>query len=56
MGLTSFAADESLAKTTAALEEEKEKRQEVLGQMDHKIALLEAEGKSTLALRIERNK
>ena len=56
MGLTSFAADESLAKTTAALEEEKEKRQEIIGQMDHKIALLDAEGKSTLALRIERNK
>ena len=56
MGLTSFATDESLAKTTAALEEEKEKRQEVLGQMDQKIALLDAEGKSTLALRIERNK
>jgi hypothetical protein len=56
MGLTSFAADEALAKTTAALEEEKEMRQEVLGQMDQKIALLDAEGKSTLALRIERNK
>jgi len=56
IGLTSFATDESLAKTTAALEEEKEKRQEVLGQMDQKIALLDAEGKSTLALRIERNK
>ena len=56
MGLTSFAADEALAKTTAALEEEKEKRQEILGQMDQKIALLDAEGKSTLALRIERNK
>ena len=56
MGLTSFAADESLAKTTKALEEEKEKRQEILGQMDNKIALLDAEGKSTLALRIERNK
>lgn len=56
MGLTSFAADEALAKTTAALEEEKEKRQEVLGVMDQKIALLDAEGKSTLALRIERNK
>lgn len=56
MGLTSFAADEALAKTTAALEEEKEKRQEVLGLMDQKIALLDAEGKSTLALRIERNK
>jgi hypothetical protein len=56
MGLTSFAADESLAKTTAALEEEKEMRQQVLGQMDQKIALLDAEGKSTLALRIERNK
>ena len=56
LGLTSFAADEALAKTTAALEEEKEKRQEVLGQMDQKIALLDAEGKSTLALRIERNK
>jgi hypothetical protein len=56
MGLTSFAADEALAKTTAALEEEKEKRQEVLGLMDQKISLLDAEGKSTLALRIERNK
>lgn len=56
MGLTSFAADEALAKTTAALEEEKEKRQEVLGLLDQKIALLDAEGKSTLALRIERNK
>jgi len=56
MGLTSFAADEALAKTTAALEEEKEKRQEVIGLMDQKIALLDAEGKSTLALRIERNK
>lgn len=56
MGLTSFAADEALAKTTAQLEEEKEKRQEVLGQMDYKIALLEAEGKSSLAVRIERNK
>jgi hypothetical protein len=56
MGLTSFAADEALAKTTAALEEEKEMRQQVLSQMDQKIALLDAEGKSTLALRIERNK
>jgi hypothetical protein len=56
MGLTSFAADEALAKTTAALEEEKEKRQQVIGLMDQKIALLDAEGKSTLALRIERNK
>lgn len=56
LGLTSFAADEALAKTTAALEEEKEKRQEVLSIMDNKIALLDAEGKSTLALRIERNK
>lgn len=56
MGLTSFAADEALAKTTAALEKEKEKRIEVLGVMDQKIALLDAEGKSTLALRIERNK
>ena len=56
LGLTSFAADEALAKTTKALEEEKEKRQEVLGLLDQKIALLDAEGKSTLALRIERNK
>lgn len=56
MGLTSFAADEALAKTTKALEMEKEKRIEVLGVMDQKIALLDAEGKSTLALRIERNK
>lgn len=56
LGITSFAASEALAKTSAALEEEKEKRQEVLQQMDNKIALLDAEGKSTLALRIERNK
>jgi hypothetical protein len=56
LGLTSFAADESFAKTSASLEEEKEKREEILGVMDNKIALLEAEGKSTLALRIERNK
>ena len=56
LGITSFAAEESMKKTNAQLEEEKEKRQEVLGQMDYKIALLEAEGKSTLALRIERNK
>ena len=56
MGLTSFAADEALAKTTAALEEEKQKRQEVLGVMNYKIALLEAEGKSSLALRIQTNK
>jgi len=56
LGLTSFAADEALQKTSKQLEEEKEKRLEVLGVMDNKIALLEAEGKSTLALRIERNK
>jgi hypothetical protein len=56
LGLTSFAADESFAKTSASLEEEKEQREEILGVMDNKIALLEAEGKSTLALRIERNK
>jgi len=45
-----------MAKTTASLEEEKEKREQILGQMDNKIALMEAEGKSTVALRIERNK
>ena len=56
LGITSFAAEESMKKTNEQLEEEKAKRQEVLGQMDYKIALLEAEGKSTLALRIERNK
>jgi hypothetical protein len=56
LGITSFAADEALEKTSKQLEEEKEKRLEVLGVMDNKIALLEAEGKSTLALRIERNK
>jgi hypothetical protein len=56
LGLTNFAAEASMAKTTASLEEEKEKREQILGQMDNKIALLEAEGKSTLALRIERNK
>jgi hypothetical protein len=56
LGLTNFAAEESMAKTTASLEEEKEKRQEIIGKMDEKIALLEAEGKSSLAVRIERNK
>jgi hypothetical protein len=56
LGLTSFAADESFAKTSDQLEKEKEKREEVIGQMDDKIALLEAEGKSTIALRIEKNK
>jgi hypothetical protein len=56
MGLTSFAADEALAKTTAQLDEEKAKRQEVLGVMNYKIAMLEAEGKSSLALRIQTNK
>jgi hypothetical protein len=56
LGLTSFAAEESLEKTTQQLEKEKEKRGEVIQQMDYKIALIEAEGKSTLALRIEKNK
>jgi hypothetical protein len=56
LGLTNFAAEESMAKTTASLEKEKEQREQILGQMDNKIALMEAEGKSTLALRIERNK
>jgi uncharacterized membrane protein YgcG len=56
LGITSFAADEALAKTSKQLEEEKQKRLEVLGVIDNKIALLDAEGKSTLALRIERNK
>ena len=56
LGLTNFKAEESMAKTTASLEKEKEQREQILGQMDDKIALMEAEGKSTLALRIERNK
>jgi len=56
LGITNTKAEASMAKTTASLEEEKEKREQILGQMDNKIALLEAEGKSTLALRIERNK
>jgi hypothetical protein len=56
LGITSFAAEESMEKTTASLEKEKEQREQILGQMDDKIALLDAEGKSTLALRIERNK
>jgi hypothetical protein len=56
LGITNTKAEASMAKTTASLEEEKEKREEILGTMDDKIALMEAEGKSTLALRIERNK
>ena len=38
------------------MKRKKEKREQILGQMDNKIALMEAEGKSTVALRIERNK
>ena len=56
IGLTNTKAEASMAKTTASLEKEKEQREQILGQMDNKIALMEAEGKSTLALRIERNK
>lgn len=56
LGLTNTKAEASMAATTASLEKEKEQREQILGQMDDKIALMEAEGKSTLALRIERNK
>jgi hypothetical protein len=56
LGITNTKAEASMAKTTASLEKEKEQREQILGQMDNKIALMEAEGKSTLALRIERNK
>jgi hypothetical protein len=56
LGITNTKAEASMAKTTASLEKEKEQREQILGQMDDKIALMEAEGKSTVALRIERNK
>lgn len=56
LGITSFAAEESMKRTNEQLQKEKEKREEVILQMDNKIALLEAEGKSTIALRIEKNK
>lgn len=56
IGLTNFAQEERTAKALEGYKKEKEAMEKIGHQMDNKILLLEAEGKSTLALRIEKNK
>ena len=56
IGLTNFAQEERTAAALAGYKAEKEAMEKIGHQLDNKILLLEAEGKSTLALRIEKNK
>ena len=56
IGLTNFAQEERTAKALEGYKAEKEAMDKIAHQLDNKILLLEAEGKSTLALRIEKNK
>ena len=56
IGLTNFAQEERTAKALEGYKAEKEAMEKIGHQLDNKILLLEAEGKSTLALRIEKNK
>ena len=56
IGLTNFAQEERTAAALASYKAEKEAMEKIGHQLDNKILLLEAEGKSTLALRIEKNK
>lgn len=56
IGLTNFAQEERTAKALEGYKKEKEAMEKIGHQLDNKILLLEAEGKSTLALRIEKNK
>jgi hypothetical protein len=56
IGLTNFANEERAAKALATMKAEREAMDAVAHQMDNKILLLEAEGKSTIALRMEKNK
>jgi len=56
IGLTNFANQERADKMLATMKAEREALDAVAHQMDNKILLLEAEGKSTIALRMEKNK
>jgi hypothetical protein len=56
IGLTNFAQEERTAKALEGYKAEKEAMDSVARDMDIKIMLLEAEGKSTIALRQEKNK
>lgn len=56
IGLTNYAQEERTAAALAGYKAEKEAMEKIGHQLDNKILLLEAEGKSTLALRIEKNK
>jgi hypothetical protein len=56
IGLTNYAQEERTAKALEGYKKEKEAMEKIGHQIDNKILLLEAEGKSTLALRIEKNK
>jgi hypothetical protein len=56
IGLTNYAQEERTAKALEGYKKEKEAMEKIGHQLDNKILLLEAEGKSTLALRIEKNK
>jgi len=56
IGLSDFAGQKRTEETIKGLQEERAAMQMVAHQIDNKILLLEAEGKSTLALRKEKNK
>jgi hypothetical protein len=56
IGLTNFAQEERTAKALEGYKKEKEAMDSIARDMDIKIMLLEAEGKSTIALRQEKNK
>jgi hypothetical protein len=56
IGLTNYAQEERTAAALAGYKAEKEAMDAVARDMDIKIMLLEAEGKSTIALRQEKNK
>lgn len=56
IGLTNFAQEERTAKALEGYKAEKEAMDAVARDMDIKIMLLEAEGKSTIAVRQEKNK
>lgn len=56
IGLTNHAQTKQAEESAAALQEEREGIQKVVNGLDHKIAMLDAEGESTIALRIEKNK
>jgi hypothetical protein len=56
IGISDFAGQKRTEETIKGLQEERAAMQMVAHQLDNKILLLEAEGKSTLALRKEKNK